>query len=113
MNNCRLEQLGESDYKLSGELNFDTVPILVRETKAIFTSPSEHLNIDLSGISKTNSAGLALLIEWTRSAKHNNKNIVFKNIPEKMLAIARVSDLGRILPLAETEPKTANQHTTS
>jgi len=55
--------------------------------------------IDLQAVERSDSAGLALLIEWLRVARHLNKTITFRNIPPQMHAIAQVSGLEEILPL--------------
>lgn len=57
---------------------------------------------DLSGVEKTDSAGLALLVEWMAWGEKHQKPIRFVNIPRQMMDIARVSGLDRILPVSMT-----------
>jgi phospholipid transport system transporter-binding protein len=40
-----------------------------------------------------------MLIDWMRFAHHEQKRVVFKNMPSQMLAVAKVSELDDILPL--------------
>jgi phospholipid transport system transporter-binding protein len=96
-----IEAVGDGKYRVSGELNFDTVTQALNQSKNMFDQAADVINVDLGGITRTNSAGIALLIEWLRAAKQKHKEVLFHHIPEKMLAIAKVSDLADILPLAD------------
>ncbi|MDC9724318.1 MAG: STAS domain-containing protein [Gammaproteobacteria bacterium] len=83
---------------LSGELSFSTVKQVLEESTTLF-SPIIDLDIDLSKVNRSDSAGLALLVHWMRVAKQENKKIVFHNIPSQMLAIADASGLNELLPI--------------
>lgn len=98
MSDVEIKPLGDGGFLLSGALTFDTVPALWRQSAAQFNN-ADALMLDLQGITHTDSAGLALLIEWMRTARSRNKTIAFRNIPPQMLAIAKVSGVEQILPL--------------
>ncbi len=98
MSDVEIKPLGDGGFLLSGALTFDTVPALWRQSTAQFNN-ADALTLDLQGITHTDSAGLALLIEWMRTARNRNKTIAFRNIPPQMLAIAKVSGVEQILPL--------------
>lgn len=95
MSSILLDPASDS-IQLSGELTFATVNGLLMESAALFESISS-LNIDLSAVTKSDSAGLALLVEWLRLAKRAGKRIVFANIPEQLLVIADISGLDELL----------------
>jgi phospholipid transport system transporter-binding protein len=84
--------------KMAGELTFSTVGTALTETEELFTSITD-LDIDLADVSHSDSAGLALLVHWVRTAKTNNKKIVFHNIPSQILSIADASGLDKLLPV--------------
>lgn len=84
---------------LEGELSFETVVQLLGEIRRLLDKDTE-IRVDLQGVSRADSAGLALLVEWMRIAKELGKSIQFLNIPQQMLAIARVSGLDQVLPLS-------------
>ncbi len=86
-----------------GELTFNTVPEVAVKGLALFKGAGKDLRIDLREVSRTDSAGLALLIAWLRYAKKENKNLRFLNIPAQMLALAQISSLDQILPLSEKQ----------
>lgn len=83
---------------VAGELDFTTV-VRLRETAQPLLGAGADVRIDLQGITRSDSAGLALLVDWMRAAQRLGKPIQFLNIPPQMLAIARVSSLDQVLPL--------------
>ena len=89
-------------FQISGELSFNTVNALLAESKTtLFGSLSERLDLELAGVSRADSAGLALLIQWMRMAAEQNKAICFHHLPAQLLAIARAGELEPLLPVAE------------
>lgn len=87
----------EGKYVLRGNLSIDSVPQLWdRTTGEFYDAPA--LTVDLGEVERADSAGLALLIEWTRRARGSGQDIRFTNLPDQMLAIARVSGLDTMLP---------------
>lgn len=86
--------------RLEGELGFGSVRSLWRQATELL--PREGLvTIDLDGVSRADSAGVALLIHWTREQRRLGGGIGFVNIPDQMHAIARVSGVDLILPLTD------------
>lgn len=82
--------------QISGVLDYYSVPELwARYRPQMAGLPVWE--IDLAGIERSNSAGLALLITWLREARQQEKPVRLLNIPEQMLQIARVSDLEELL----------------
>lgn len=94
-----LRATGDGRLVLEGELSFATVTRLLYEARRLFEE-SEEIRIDLQAITRSDSAGLALLVECMRGAQQLGKPIQFLNIPPQMLAIARVSSLDQVLPLS-------------
>lgn len=82
---------------ISGELTFATVNSLLTEVKSLVASQSS-LDVDLSDVTRSDSAGLALLVHWMRAAKQAKKSLVFHQIPAQMMAIASASGLDELLP---------------
>jgi phospholipid transport system transporter-binding protein len=98
MSAAQLEARGAGAYALSGELSFATVPeVWVRGRRLL--AGEQSVTLDLQGVVRTDSAGLALLIEWTRETRRQGRAIRFVNVPAQMLAIAGVSGLEAVLPL--------------
>lgn len=89
----------EGSFLLSGMLTFETVPSVLSSSSTLFGGGADF-TFDLQGITHADSAGLALLIEWMRCVRAQEKHITFKNIPSQMLAIATISGVEHILPTA-------------
>ncbi len=84
--------------EIHGELSFASVPGLWRDCQAQCTLGAT-IDVDLGQVQRSDSAGLALLIEWLREVQRNGGSLRFFNIPAQMLEMARVSGLDQILPL--------------
>ncbi len=85
-------------FRISGELTLDTAKAVMAETQTLF-DPAPKLDIDLTDVSRADSAALALLITWMRQAKQSDKTISFRNLPTQMRAIAGASGLDEFLPI--------------
>ena len=96
-----LKRREDGCFILTGTLSFKTVPIIWRQGLDLF-SQAPSLLLDLSGVTRSDSAGVALLIEWMRFARSHNKPISYINMPSQMLAIVRASSLDTILPLVRS-----------
>jgi len=85
-------------YHVSGELTLETARVVKEDTDKRFVTATA-MNIDLSKVSRADSAGLALLVAWMRQANETDKVISFRHVPAQMLAIANASGLDAILPI--------------
>jgi len=77
----------DDSINVSGVLDFDTVPMLMKQAEQLFKSQNT-VNVDLINVSDSNSAGLALLLEMVRVTRLQNKTINFKNLPEQICVVA-------------------------
>lgn len=84
---------------VQGDLDFDSVVGLLAATETLFADTSLS-RIDLSGVSRSNSAGVALLVHWLRQARRHERELVFVNIPAQMWSIIQIADLDTLLPVA-------------
>jgi len=100
MSEFTLEDLGEGRFALSGELTFGTAEQILRASETPFEEHTQ-LEIDLSGVTDSDSAGLALLLEWVTWANHSVREIRFTGVPEKILAIARTTEVEPLLARGE------------
>ncbi len=53
--------------------------------------------VDCSGISESDSAGLTVLLDWLALAKRDGRSLRYVNLPEGLLAIAKISDVDELL----------------
>lgn len=100
MNDFTLKDRGEGRFALSGEMTFDTAERILKESEDPFEEHSQ-LEIDLSGVTDSDSAGLALLLEWVTWANHTVREIRFTGMPERIMAIAKTTEVDRLLTRGE------------
>jgi len=79
-------------WSLSGELSFATVTVLLTEFERSSNLPQV---IDLKDVTRTDSAGLALLIEFLKQSQKSS--LAFQNIPKQVLNLAAVSGVQEML----------------
>ncbi len=89
--------------EVSGPLTFDTVPRVLAETAGWFRSAAADITIDLKEVSRADSAGLALLVEWLRRATAAGRTLRLANAPEQLRSIIRVNNLSKALGLPEAD----------
>ncbi len=82
---------------VAGALTFDTVPRVFEQSTAWLERPGGPISIDLREVSRADSAGLALLVEWLRLAKTKGRSLKFVNAPEQVKSLIRVNGLDRAL----------------
>ncbi len=103
---AKLESLGSGRFRLSGVLDGATVGELLKQSRSRFANATQ-LEIDLSGVSESDSAGLALLIEWVRLSQQSGLPIRYGNVPEQISALARISEVEDLLFGTAAAPTTA------
>lgn len=88
------------ELKLLGVLDYSSGPAL-RETGArlIREQAAAALVVDCSGVEKSSSVGLSLLLAFMRDARKSGKTLSIRSLPEDMRQIAGVSGLDALLPL--------------
>ena len=100
MSEFTIEDRGDGRFALSGEMTFDTAEQILKASEEPFEDHTQ-LEVDLSGVTMSDSAGLALLLEWVTWANHSVREIRFTGMPEKILAIARTTEVEHLLTRGE------------
>lgn len=91
-----IERRDTRSYGVQGPMTFDSVTDLWNESLKLFEN-NAFLQIDLAQVTHTDSAGLALLVEWLREASRQGARIEFLNLPSQMLALAGAANLEKLL----------------
>lgn len=94
-----VEKTGDGRLLLSGELSMATVPELLKQN-GLQAAVEGEIRVDLQAVQRADSASVALLIEWQRVARQQQKTIFFQNVPAQILAIARLSGVDELLSLS-------------
>ena len=91
-----LAPLGGGRWNLSGDLVFENAARLLDDGLAAFGAES-RVDIDLSKVGRVDSAGLALLVEWSVAARGDGRTVHYRNAPPMLGALAGISDLSNFL----------------
>lgn len=91
-----LEALGDGQYALSGDLVFDSAPRLLAEGDIAFGA-LRRAAIDLARVGRVDSAGLALLLEWSLVAHAAGRVISYRNVPGSLVTLAGISEVSELL----------------
>ena len=98
MNENGITARDKSVFEVNGQVTFQTVPQFLAQTDK-WLKGAGKLTIDMHGVTHTDSAGLALLIEWQQLARNAGREIVFTNMPEQMRDLIRVNGLTQVFGL--------------
>ncbi|WP_207254647.1 lipid asymmetry maintenance protein MlaB [Pseudomonas sp. FW306-02-F02-AB] len=91
--------MGEAgELMLSGVLDYRTGPALRKQCQALIkSSTASALVVDCSGVQKSSSVGLSLLLCFMRDAQAAGKALSIRALPDDMREIAQVSELTELL----------------
>jgi len=81
---------------LSGALVFDTAPDALTRSLALVPAAGP-LVIDLTAVSHTDSAALALLVEWRRAAQRRGVALELRGLPSQLGALAAATGLDELV----------------
>jgi len=83
---------------VTGELTFGTarearqIGVLVLES-----SRADRIVVDCSAVTRADSAGLAVLLDWLAWGRRRSKPLSLQNLPASLIAIARISEVDGLL----------------
>jgi len=83
---------------VTGELTFATardarqLGVLVLEGSA-----AKSIVIDCKGVTRADSAGLAVLLDWLAWGRRKPRTLTLENLPASLVAIARISEVDGLL----------------
>ena len=86
---------------VSGELTFASA----RDARqlgllVLDSSRAARIVIDCSAVTRADSAGLAVLLDWLAWGRRKSRPVSLENLPASLLAIARISEVDGLLSAA-------------
>ncbi len=87
---------GQPRCVIQGVLDFTTATQTLEQVAA-HIADNKMLDIDLSGVTSANSAGLALLIEWLALARGTGHEVTFHHIPDGLRQLAGVCQVDGLI----------------
>jgi phospholipid transport system transporter-binding protein len=66
-------------------------------TLALDGSRAERIVIDCGGVTRADSAGLAVLLDWLAWGRLKSRPVTLEHLPASLIAIARISEVEGLL----------------
>lgn len=89
---------GPGAFAVRGAMTFATAARLhPAGLAALGASGEQRLVLDCAGVGNADSAGLAVLVDWLAWARGAGRELQLKNVPGKLVDIARISELDELL----------------
>ena len=84
--------------EVTGALTFATARKARQQGLHLLSVSSvRELEVDCSGITASDSAGLTVLLDWLAAAKRENRSLRLSNLPAPIRAVAQISDVVELL----------------
>ena len=81
----------------TGPLTFVTARRAWQLGLAVLAGAAGTREIDCHGITHSDSAGLAVLLEWLSAARRSGRSLRYTQLPAGLAALARISDVQELL----------------
>lgn len=89
---------GDVIVNVEGELSFNTVNSL-SEKNHILIEQHQKITFDLSQVTFSDNAGVALLVVFASYAKKLGKEVLFVNLPRQLLVLIEAGGIRDMLPI--------------
>ena len=94
---------GGGRLEVKGALTFATARKARQQGLQLLDAASAaEIEIDCSGVTASDSAGLSVLLDWLAAARAARRSLQLRNLPEPIRAVAQISDVAEILEAGVT-----------
>ncbi len=84
--------------QVGGELDFAGAERALKQgSQWLRDEAPAQCRLDLAGVTRSNSAGVALMLGWRRSALEAGKVLAFDNVPEALRSLLHLAGLDELL----------------
>jgi phospholipid transport system transporter-binding protein len=90
-----LSESASGELRVAGPLSFDSAgeTLLISQS---WLKAGHQIKFDLAGVTRADSAGLALIVEWVKEARGCGGDAQFVNVPPQLLALATACGLASL-----------------
>jgi len=83
--------------RLAGDLTLDTVSKIFRQSEQAATAGKHIADLDLAAVSRVDSAGLALLLEWQSLAHRSGRIMRIRNAPPGLMSLTKLCEASDLM----------------
>ena len=100
MNGDRQYSIDASGHaQVRGDLTLDTVASVYRQAEESAAKGVQPSEMDLGGVTRVDSSGLALILEWQARARRIGQTLKISNAPDDLLSLAGLCEAAGLLEL--------------
>ena len=85
--------------EVTGELTLDTVAAIFQQGEDAARRGLRPREVDLGGVTRVDSSGLALILEWQARANRDEQHLKLSNAPADLLSLASLCEAAGLLQL--------------
>jgi len=89
----------EGKARIEGVLTLDTVASVYAQANQAASEGRKMNSLDLAGVSRVDSSGLALLLEWQSVAKRDGRSISIHSAPADLRSLASLCEAADLLSI--------------
>ena len=94
----QLAPSGNGRFVAQGPLTFATARQAGEQgLQSLASAAGGELEIDCAGITASDSAGLAVLLDWLGAMQRGGRALRYKQLPAGLMALARISEVEELL----------------
>ena len=94
----RLVATANGQLAAQGPLTFATARRAHEEgLRSLSSTAARELEVDCAGITLSDSAGLAVLLDWLGAATRAGRSLRFRHLPPGLVALGRISEVEELL----------------
>jgi len=88
--------------RVSGDLHFADAVAACAAGNALIAgmAAGATVEVSLAGLARINSASVAVLLAWQRTAAAAGRPLLIRDVPQQLAGILRLSGLDEVLPVA-------------
>jgi len=114
MNNKQVFTIDSSGHaRITGPLTLDSVAAVYSEAGKALEKSQGFSELDLSEVTRVDSSGLALLLEWQSAAHGRGNSITIRNASEDLISLAKLCESDDLLTIENEMASNPGQDTDS
>jgi phospholipid transport system transporter-binding protein len=94
---ARIEVGNDRQLFVSGVLDMDSAASTARYGATVLRGMGSEVTIDLQAVAQSDSAALAVLIDWLRVARQRQQRLHFINLPIHLVQMAKAFHLSDLI----------------
>lgn len=85
-------------YDVTGDMTFERATQVFNSID-VSAIDCDEISINLAAVQQSDSAALAIMLEWANQAQKVQKKVSFSNVPIQLMRLIEMTDLDKILKL--------------